>query len=66
MGAGEKSDTIFKRDLKTPAQLEKLVSKDSKEIVERYTIKPRGDRKIALMEDNRPAVATSKEKFSNG
>ena len=63
---GVSPNKLFKRQLLSPAQLEKNVGKDNLETLQHYIEKPAGDRVLALMDDKRPAVATSKDIFKNG
>jgi len=53
--------------LKSPSQLEKTFKGKKKllEVVEKYSYKPVGDTKIALLSDSRQAIATTSEVFKN-
>jgi len=67
INAGGDREKIFKQEVKTPSQLEKIFKGDDKliEIINEHTIKPVGDVTLALLDDNRPAIATTSEKFKN-
>lgn len=63
---GATPEQIYKNpEIKSPNQLEKSVDKKLKPIIEKYSHKPRGDVVIALLKDNRTAIATTQEVFNN-
>ena len=62
LDAGVSENLIFNRKIKTPAQLEKSIDK---QLLEGHFYTPEGEKTIALLEDSRPAVATSKDIFKN-
>ena len=66
LAGGATEEDVYTKKVKTPSQLEKSVGKVLKATVEAYTFKPEGSPVIALISDNRVAVATSKELFKNG
>lgn len=64
---GATREQIYTNKLKKPkGLLESLDSETFGKVLDEHIFKPPGDRKIALLNDNRPAVASSKEIFNNG
>jgi len=66
--AGASKEDIYKEELRTPNQLEQKFKNDDDliNVLNEHITTPRGDVTIALLEDNRPAIATTQEKFSHG
>lgn len=63
VASGVSDDCVYDKKVKNPSALKKSIPKQYHEIIDTNTYKPRGDKTIALLEDNRIAVASSKDIF---
>ena len=58
---GVKADRRYKRTLISPAQAEKIVTKDKRHLIEKYWDKPEGAPQLVPITDSRPAIAVGEE-----
>lgn len=60
---GVEKDAIYKSTLRSPNDIKKQIDKSLHDIIDDNTYKPEGNKTIALLEDNRIAVASSRDIF---